>query len=439
MLLPILYHALGVSASTCTEDSGNYYCSQTEFVQFEDVGPSSGSYDRVTSFNSDGTCSSESYSISGSMSPFNEELSVHFRGPIQLEKFEVYSKSSNSKRRLEHRHADPDPVYVYVSETYFETVYATAAATTVGAESSAAAAPSTTTSPDYAASSSTTYSEAVATNNYNYNHLDQSSATGSSVITESSTTSSSSSTSSSSAASSTSTSSSGAWSQVASYDASAGSADGLVFLNNLGGSGSGVFDYTWGNSLSYAASDGVSCASSPETLEQTTVPSNHEFIIFSSDYCEGDDCGYYRPGTVPYHGFGGDNKVFLFEFTMPTDDSASYNNDMPAVWMLNAQIPRTLQYGAESCSCWSTGCGELDLWEVLNTGNDKMLATLHAFSNGQGGSSNYFDRPVSDTFYGAVVFEGSTISVLQLDSFPDTVDDSTISSWTSGSASTVTI
>jgi hypothetical protein len=32
--------------------------------------------------------------------------------------------------------------------------------------------------------------------------------------------------------------------------------------------------------------------------------------------------------------------------------------DEPAIWMLNAQIPRTTQYGPSDCSCWESGCGE---------------------------------------------------------------------------------
>ena len=59
-------------------------------------------------------------------------------------------------------------------------------------------------------------------------------------------------------------------------------------------------------------------------------------------------------------GFDGTDKVFLFEFMMPMDPSShgKYESDMPAIWMLNAQIPRTTQYGPSTCSCWVTGCGE---------------------------------------------------------------------------------
>jgi len=49
----------------------------------------------------------------------------------------------------------------------------------------------------------------------------------------------------------------------------------------------------------------------------------------------------------------------------------------PAIWMLNAQIPRTLQYGNADCSCWASGCGEFDIFEVLADGDKRMKSTLH--------------------------------------------------------------
>lgn len=457
----------GASASTCQFIEGNYYCDETSLVQFKDVGFSS-SYNRVTSFNNDGTCSYEPYHFSGSLAPFDEELSVHFRGPIKLENFKVFSgsgSSGNKKRALHHRHADPEPVVVtaYDYYTQFVTVGAdgnthteeapaaapatsaapapTSSAAPAPSSSSSSETPSTTeaapTTSETPSSTSSSSSTSVPVNNYNFNHQDEHTTTGPSVIT----TTSSSATSSSSSSSSAPTSNSD-WSLISNYNAKSNSADNLVFLNNLGGSGSGTFDFQFGNSLSYAGSDGVSAASSPQVLSETTVGSNHEFIIFSGDKCQGDSCGYYRPGTVAYHGFGGAQKVFVFEFSMPRDYSASgFNADMPAVWLLNAQIPRTLQYGAKSCSCWSSGCGELDLWEILNSGNDRLTTTLHDKQNGGGGTSNYFERPTSGTSKGAAIFQGTTITVVEIDEIPESIDDSTIQNWISngGSPSYVTL
>lgn len=79
-------------------------------------------------------------------------------------------------------------------------------------------------------------------------------------------------------------------------------------------------------------------------------------------------------------GFDGGNKVFLLEFSMPKDDTAGFNADMPAIWMLNPQIPRTVQYGNGDCSCWKTGCGEFDVAETLSSGSMFMKSTFRTFA-----------------------------------------------------------
>lgn len=236
--------------------------------------------------------------------------------------------------------------------------------------------------------------------------------------------------SSSSSASATSTSISGSWSRKAYYNSKSGSADGVVFLNHNGGSGSGVFDYTFGNSLSYASTDGASGASSPQVLADTTLDSNVEVVIMSDTECEEDDCGYVRDGTVAYHGWSGAQKAFLFEFQMPLDGEtdSSFNADMPAIWMLNAQIPRTLQYGLAECSCWTTGCGEFDIFEVLAPGDLRCKSTLHGNING--GDSDYFARPTEKTVKAAMIMNGENIHIKQLDDdyeFGSSLDESSIS------------
>jgi len=99
---------------------------------------------------------------------------------------------------------------------------------------------------------------------------------------------------------------------------------------------------------------------------------------------------------------------------MPHDSVAStVNADMPAIWMLNAQIPRTLQYGAADCSCWSSGCGEFDLFEVLDSGNTRCKSTIHG--NSQGGDSDYFLRPTAATMKAAVLMMDETAHIVVLD------------------------
>lgn len=208
-------------------------------------------------------------------------------------------------------------------------------------------------------------------------------------------------------------SSGGDWGRQAYYSASKNEADGLVFLNHNGGSGSGVFDYSFGNSLSYARADGKGGSSSPEVLDDCELASEDEIIIMTDKECEGDSCGYSRPGTVAHHGFAGANKAFFFEFQMPDDGQQGVSKydpvNMPAIWMLNAQIPRTLQYGNAECSCWTSGCGEFDIFEVLAPGDKRMKSTLHG--NNQGGSSDYFDRPCDNTIKAAMVMMDNDIHI----------------------------
>lgn len=227
------------------------------------------------------------------------------------------------------------------------------------------------------------------------------------------------------------TSAGNGWGRNAYYHAENQIRDGLVFLNHFGGSGSGVFDYSFGNSLSYASSDGNSGSADPQTLEHTTLPSSAEVVLMRDMECKDDLCGYTRPGTVAHHGWDGARKAFFFEFQMPSDGGTSDNIydpvNMPAIWMLNAQIPRTLQYGNEDCSCWGSGCGEFDMFEVLSPGSKKAKSTLHG--NKAGGDSNYFDRPEDKPIkVGMVMFDDNVhIKILPDDmDFPATMDEETI-------------
>lgn len=195
----------------------------------------------------------------------------------------------------------------------------------------------------------------------------------------------------------------GDWARKAYYSADNETSNGLVFLNNMGGQGSGVFDLHWGNSLSYASADAKYGSTSSQILANTLIEDNNEVIIYSNTICEGDSCGTYRPGSVAYHGFAGESKLFLIEFDMPLSGKTGFNMDMPAAWILNAAIPRTQQYG--NCSCWSSGCGEWDIFEILDAGNTRAKSTLHAGPS-SGGESDYFERPVNKTMKAAIIFDG---------------------------------
>lgn len=216
---------------------------------------------------------------------------------------------------------------------------------------------------------------------------------------------------------------SASWGRQGFYNSQQAVADGIVFLNHFGGTGSGVFDYTFGASLSYASSDACTGSSSPQVLADTTLLSGSEVVIMTDSECGGDDgdCGYTRPGTVAYHGFDGAEKAFFFEFEMPNDGQTSTDPydpvNMPAIWMLNAQIPRTLQYGQANCSCWTSGCGEFDIFEVLTPGYDKAKSTLHG--NIAGGSSDWFQRPESGSIKVGLVMFDDNIHIKILDNDTD--------------------
>ncbi|KAI5967297.1 TOS1 [Candida margitis] len=445
-LFAVLSSILSVEASSCSYDGGNYYCSETSKVVYKGIG-FSGSYKDVTNMDEDsGSCSQESYSFSGNLSPLDEELSVHFRGPLKLLQFGVYypsNSSSNSKRELDEEDCNTQHVH-HKHKRATEIVQVTQ---TVMVDSNGNTVTSQTTETTNADNgqdtSSSSSSSAAGSGTTSITNLAGEGKAYRSISTSSAPT-----TTSSQSSSSETASADGAWERDTYY--TPGSADNCVFLNYYGGSGSGVWSSKFGNSLSYANSDNSGASSSAVALEEVTIGSDKEFVVMSGQKCSGDSCGYYRDGTVAYHGFGGSDKIFIFEFEMPSDSSSSgYNADMPAVWLLNAKIPRTLQYGDSSCSCWSTGCGELDLFEILSSGSDKLISHLHdgqgassSTNNGGGGSQDYFARPTSGSFKAAVIFTSDEIHIVQVDDstdFGSSLDEDTVNSWLQQSGSSATI
>lgn len=454
-LLAVLASLSATVNAGCSFEGGNYYCSETKKVVYKGIG-FSGSYQDVTNMDENtGKCTQKSYSFSGNLSPLDEELSVHFRGPLKLLEFGVYYPSSNgnSKRQVDeqdcntkhvhHKHKRATEV-VQVTQTVFvdgngNTVTSQALQTSTIETNSAASSP---------AANNDANSGSGSGSGSGYGSVSALDGEGKAYRTDISTKSAPTSTSAQPSSSET-ASADGAWTRDSHY--TPGSTDNCVFLNYHGGSGSGVWSANFGNSLSYANSDNSGGSSTPVALGETTIKSGEEFIIFSGSKCgSSSDCGYYRDGTVAYHGFKGTSKIFVFEFEMPSDTNGNgYNQDMPAVWLLNAKIPRTLQYGEATCSCWKTGCGELDLFEVLSSGSTKMISHLHDgqgssqnSNNGGGGSQDYFARPTSGSFKGAVIFNGDEIHIVQVDSntdFGSSLDEDTVNSWLSESGSVATI
>ena len=352
------------------------------------------------------------------------QLSVHVRGPIQLKSFAVYTPGTKQSRRDTHTHSHShkhkhgnghrhnhqlaeravgDMVTVTMNG---QVVSWTNEYNGPGYTATAAPAPTTATTlmrsyvsdasskPKTVASSAT---KAAQTSEVPSSSTDQPTTNG-------------------------------AWTRVAYYDAEQAISNGLVFLNHFGGQGSGVFDNTFGNSLSFANSSGTGGSSTSQILADTLLPSVAEVVIMTNQACgeQNGACGYYRPGSVPYHGFDGEDKAFFFEFNMPNDGQNASNPydpaNMPAIWFLNAQIPRTLQYGPPDCSAWTTGGGEFDVFEVLTSGYTMAKSTIHA--NKAGGDSSYFVRPESGYIKLSVIMSGNNFHLKTLDddvSFDDVI------------------
>ena len=234
----------------------------------------------------------------------------------------------------------------------------------------------------------------------------------------------------------------GNWGRQGYFNAATGESSGLVFLNNKGGDAcSGTFDYSFGNSLSYASSDGKTCSPSPQSLKDGWVDDSIEVALSTDAPCDRGACGYSRPKSVAHHGFGGASKMFLLEFDMPVTGGQGWNMDMPAAWILNADIPRTAQYAnPPECSCWTSGCGEWDIFEVLDSGNQKCKSTWHGANSY--GDSNWFQRPTSGSQKAAVIMDGSggtgTIVYIPNDvSFDEVVAVSTSNGYTNAAGNVI--
>ncbi|CAI4061372.1 hypothetical protein N7582_001877 [Saccharomyces uvarum] len=226
------------------------------------------------------------------------------------------------------------------------------------------------------------------------------------------------------------------WSRSAYYDSSSKTADNVTFLNHEGDASPCL-----GNALSYASSNGTGAASSATVLaDDTLISSNEEYIIYSNVSCPKSgfdkDCGVYRSGIPAYYGFGGITKMFLFEFSMPTETETNSSSigyyDLPAIWLLNDHIARTSQYPTNAnCSCWASGCGEYDIFEAMNgTEKNHLYSTFHTFQGiedlGTGIQSyGYIARNTTGTMKGGVVFDssGNVVSFIS----DDTTFDQTIS------------
>ncbi|KAJ6785544.1 hypothetical protein PWT90_09739 [Aphanocladium album] len=425
MAAALTQHCSGIAVN----EGGNYFCGAVNHILYQGIG-GSGSYDRVTYMGPNGECQKETKTFSGPLAPLDEGLSLHFRGPLNLKEVAVYSLSNENKKKREvvladkakrsHGHArGHQHLHQAKKNKRTEWVTATISGDVVSWEKvyygPTSAAPAPAVAPTVPASAP------VAKVNYNAGAASSGSDASSSAG--------------SGGAPQPKPAASGQdWDRTSYYNADTQEAENLVFLGNYGGQNSGVFDTVWGNSLAFLNAQGDGGAGSPQILSKVNIPSNKEFAIFSGEPCDGS-CGFSRAKDVAYKGFSGSHKIFLFNFQMPMDGNRGFNGDMPAIWALNAEIPRSAQYNG--CSCWPP-CGEFDFFEVLASGDNKCKSTVH-LQNG-GGSSDYFPRPTDSYMKGAVIFDadagGVSIRILPSDTdFSKGLDDATVQSWVTGTGS----
>ncbi|EZF71263.1 hypothetical protein H105_06529 [Trichophyton soudanense CBS 452.61] len=411
--------ALAASVSTvsaeagCTNDGGNWYCSAVNMITYSGFS-TSGTYDLVTSMSS-GQCGSEKHEYSGPFGPLGEELSAHFRGPMKFYSMAVYNKGSEKpKRELkpsihERRHGHSHQRF-HEKRAVGDTVVATINGQVVswineygGGGGGAPAAPTP------APGAPGMKDPQVKSNGYKGGDKPKDSKPHAPV-----------------------NAGPGQWGRVAYFNTDTKEAEGLSFLNNDGGWDKGV-DQSFGAALKALGLDDdfFGMSDSPNFPKDPTIPDGKELIVMSDKKCENGDCGFTRPGAAAFHGFGGEDKIFLFRLSMPltgTRGSSIYDpKDMPALWLLNAKIPLTSQYPMNpGCSCWKSGCGEFDVLEVLAPGDMRCKSTYHTEQSKSGGSSYYFDRP-EDPVTVAVVFNGDNgtlyVKVLKagFDNFPETL------------------
>ncbi|KAL2041325.1 hypothetical protein N7G274_005707 [Stereocaulon virgatum] len=486
-----IVNAQACAAGPAQEINGNWYCSEVDAISYANF-PGTGYYNKVTDMDeSTGECTTERYNYSGSLSPLDEELSLHIRGPTWLKQVAVYTldtSSSNKRNRRRsahghrhggghqdlHKHRDEleevqehshkhkkakRSVGQMVSATIdgqvvsWTNVYAGPGVST-GLSAPVAAqeydvndsTPDATTYESYeevvTISTTVTLSGAMGPTRAISDmriatevalSVEPSSAVPSSVVTsslEAPTVVVSSSTTSAPAVSAS-------WTRQAYYNAADGTSQGITFLNHFGGEngvpGTSAGGPAFGISLSYASSDGQSGAASSQVLSDSMIEDDVEVIVLSDKSCDDGGCGYTRPGGVAYHGFPGSYKLFLIEFSMPSTNRTGFNADMPAIWLMNAQIPLTSQYGENpDCSCWTSGCGEFDIFEILDSGNFRCKSTLHMAP--AGGSSDWFLRPMENSVTAAVVFHGSSevVSIRVLEqgqAFEESLEGSVVDRW----------
>jgi len=190
-------------------------------------------------------------------------------------------------------------------------------------------------------------------------------------------------------------------------------------MNNKGGGKSGTWSICQGASQSYSNGAFNDTVATPNQEKfGTFIPATQEINIMTGTSCSASTCTGFNRGTSN-HGWSG-SKMFVIEYNMPNFTGNQANND-PAIWVLNAQVLRSAQYG---CNCrgmgGSGGCGELDLVEVIPAGNlSQAITEIYSYKGATGSGANWWNRPYNTPVTLTATFDmaSDSISVRQTSSF----------------------
>ncbi|KAJ9099753.1 hypothetical protein QFC21_003751 [Naganishia friedmannii] len=197
------------------------------------------------------------------------------------------------------------------------------------------------------------------------------------------------------------------WKRVSRFRAGKANPENLVFMNNLGGTKSGVWDACGGASQSYASGDFAgSVSTANEEIFHGFVPRGLDVNIMTDTPCTPSDCpGFFR-GTSNV-GWSG-SKLFVLQFDMPGGNDNP--EKPPAIWALNGEVVRSAQYG---CNCrgmggehGAGGCGELDILENLKGKPNNGISDFKGASGS--GNEDYFPRPLETKVTYGVIFDTAT-------------------------------
>ncbi|EEY68996.1 secretory protein OPEL [Phytophthora infestans T30-4] len=222
----------------------------------------------------------------------------------------------------------------------------------------------------------------------------------------------------------------GSWPRVSSYSSKDGTVENLTFMNNKNVDYSGQNEH---GPQGYASADGKDKADKPTVFSGELVEASDptkigggpgistgvEINIMTGEKCNGECLGF--SGDNDYKGWGGGKKAFVTEVKMPK----GLIPDQPAIWMLNAQVMHSNQYG---CNCRGMGpvggCGELDIAEVIETNPLRNKVTTHLYyydgSVLSPGGDNFAPRSYdSNTVYVTLIDDSNEglIKIVELESF----------------------